>query len=396
MFKKISQIASWNILSAFLNFGLNFILARQLGNSFFGEFSLYNAKIALLGLIFIIIPTNFAVVKFQDDTNFKTIYFSFYILASLAFLGILIVAFYIGYVNLPIYSMFLYSWPLFFISFFDTALQATNNLKHYFKILFIISLVKLLIFVIFYYLELVPDINAVILSVGAGNTLCVLGLIFYYRNSFFNSVKIVETIKFVKQNFSNFRGYYFSTIIKSLADNFFILVFNGILNKSQLGLFSLFIKAQSFSFSLFRILEAFLMNRENNTNYFSKIDAKKHVLGFLLLVITFVISIIYMYSLNSKIYLIESLLISLCAFPYVYLLLVRSKLLLSYTNKALNMTIIVEMLIMLLFYFFLNLYAVNGTVLICLCFVLFSNFFRVIFLKFVIANYFIGVKLYQA
>ncbi len=296
MLKKISQIASWNILSAFLNFGLNFILARQLGNVFFGEFSLYNAKIALLGLIFIIIPTNFAVVKFQDDINFKTIYFSFYILASLAFLGILIVAFYIGYVNLPIYLMFLYSWPLFFISFFDTALQATNNLKHYFKILFIISFVKLLIFVVVYNLGLVPDINAVILSVGFGNTLCVLTLIFYYRNSFFNSVKTLETISFVIQNFSNFRGYYFSTIIKSLSDNFFILVFNGFLTKSQLGLFSLFIKAQSFSFSLFRILEAFLMNRKNNLDYFDKIDAKKYIFGFLVLIITFIISIIYMLS----------------------------------------------------------------------------------------------------
>lgn len=386
MLKKISQIASWNLLSAFLNFGLNFILARQLGNSFFGEFSLYNAKIALLGLIFIIIPTNFAVVKFQDDESFKTIYFSFYILASVVFLGILIVGFYVGYVNLPIYSMFLYSWPLFFISFFDTALQATNNLKYYFKILFIISFVKLLIFLMVYCLGLIDSINAVILSVGSVNTLCVLALIYYYRNSFFNSVKIVETMNFIKQNFNNFSGYYFSTIIKSLADNFFILVFNGILTKSQLGLFSLFIKAQSFSFSLFRILEAFLMNRKNNLDYFDKVHAEKKMLGFFLALMTFVISIVYMYSLNSKIYLLESILISLCAFSYVSLLMIRSKLLLNYDNKALNVTIILEMFIMFIFQNYIKFNGINCTVAICLCFVLFSSIFRVLFLKYIICK----------
>lgn len=384
MLKKISQIASWNILSAFLNFGLNFILARQLGNAFFGEFSLFNAKTALLGLIFIVIPTNFAVVKFQDDQGFKTIYFSFYILASVVFLGILIVGFYVGYVNLPIYSMFLYSWPLFFISFFDTALQATNNLKHYFKILFIISFVKILIFLVVYYLGLIHDIDSVILTVGVGNTLCVLGLIFYYRNSFFNSVKIVETIQFIKQNFNNFSGYYFSTIIKSLADNFFILVFNGILTKSQLGLFSLFIKAQSFSFSLFRILEAFLMNRNNNDAYYEKINVKKYILGLFLLLMTFVISVVYMYSLNSKIYLLESFLTGLCSFSYVSLMIIRSKLILDYNNKALNITIMSEMFIMLIFQNLMKFSGFNSTVTICLCFVLFSSVFRVLFLKFMI------------
>jgi O-antigen/teichoic acid export membrane protein len=381
MLKKISQIVSWNILTAFFNFGLNFVLARQLGNAFFGEFSLYNAKIALLGLIFIIIPSNFAVVKFQDDKRFKGIYFTFYVLGGFVFLTLLFVCWGIGYLNLPVYSMFLYSFPMFFINFFDCALQADNKLNQYFKILFIISLIKLVTFFTANYFEFIHGLNDVVFSIGFGNTVCVFFLILAYRKTYFSDFKGRETIQFIIANFNNFKGYYINNIIKSLADNFFIFLFNGILNKDQLGLFSLFIKAQSFSFSLFRILEAFLMNRDNNKAYYNKINAKKYFLGFVLLLMTFVISIVYMYSLNKKIYVVESLLISFCAISYVGLLMIRSQLILAYDNRSLNITMMTEMVVMLIFMSIIKLYSISGTVIICLCFVLFSSIFRVIFLK---------------
>jgi hypothetical protein len=386
MLKKISQIASWNILSAFLNFGLNFILARQLGNTFFGEFSLYNAKIALLGLIFIIIPSNFAVVKFQDEKGFKTIYFSFYVLGTFVFLGLLFLFYGIGYLNLPIYSMFLYSFPMFFLNFFDCALQADNKLKQYFKILFIISITKLLIFLVAYYIGYIHGINEVVFVIGVGNTLCMICLILIYRKTYFSNIMLLETIRFIIINFNNFKGYYFNNIIKSLADNFFIFLFNGILNKSQLGLFSLFIKAQSFSFSLFRILEAFLINRNNNDAHYEKINDKKQFLGILLLLVTFFISIVYMYSLNAKIYLMESFLISSCAISYLELLMIRSQLILQYDNKSLNITMIIEMVVMFIFIWLMKLYFIPGTVIICLCFVLFSSIFRVLLLKKILKN----------
>ena len=387
MLKTISQIASWNIMSAFLNFGLNFFLARQLGNVFFGEFSLYNAKIALLGLIFIIIPSNFAVVKFQDDKNFKGIYFTFYILGGLVFLLLLLVSWGIGYLRLPVISMFLYSFPMFFINFFDCALQADNKLNQYFKILFIISLIKLVAFFSANYFGFLQGLNDVVFTIGFANTVCISFLILAYQKSYFFDFKYKETVWFIVTNFNKLKGYYFNNIIKSLADNFFIILFNGILNKSQLGLFSLFIKAQSFSFSLFRVLEAFLMNRNNNDAFYKKINAKKYVLGLLLLLMTFVVSIVYMYSLNFQIYAVESLLISFCAISYVEFLVIRSQLILAYDNKFQSITMITDMFVMLVFMSIMKLYSIQGNVVICLCFVLFSSIFRVVFLKSIVKKY---------
>lgn len=381
MLNKLAQIASWNFLSAFLNFALNYVLAKQLGNSFFGEFSLYSSKIALLGLIYILIPSNYAVVKFQEDKKFKTIYFSFHLISAIVFLGLLFVSVAIGYLNLPVYSMFLFSFPMFFINFFDSAFQAEGKLSQYFKILFFISLIKILSFFVSYYFGAITDLNDVVFSIGVANTLCILILFFAYRKSYFTNVYLLDTITFIKNNLKVFSGYYLNNIIKSLADNFFILLFNGILNKSQLGLFSLFMKAQTFSFSLFRILEAFLVNKKNNEKYYYKLNSQKYILGFLLFIITLIITMVYLYTLNSKVYILESLVVSTCAMSYVIFLMLRTRLILIKNNKFINITMIIEMIIMLIFIFFMNLFSISGTVLICLLFVLFSSVFRVFFLK---------------
>lgn len=387
MKKKLTQITSLNIFSALINFGLNFFLARYFGNEFFGEFSLFNAKTAILGLIFIIIPSNYAVVKFQDDDKFKSIYFSFYILGGIFFLLELFVAHSFNYLHLPVLTIFLFSYPSFFLNFFDCALQADNKLNVFSIVLFFQAFVKTGTFFLAFETGFINDLGDVILSIGIGNFISLISLFLFFRKKYFYRIKFIYTIKFIVSNLKNFKGYYLNNIIKSLADNFYIFLFNSILNKSQLGLFSLFIKAQSFSFSLFRVLEAFLVNRNNNKEYYTKIYVKKHFIAVIAVIMTFLITIIYIYLLNYKIYVLESLVLGIGSIFYIDLLMLRTQLILSYNNSALNLSIIIEMITMFIVITLMHHHFVQLSVLHCIYLVFFSSLFRVLVLRTIIKIY---------
>lgn len=381
MLDKLLKIASWNLFAALINFGLNFLLARELGTEFFGEFSLYNAKIALLGLIFIIIPSNYSIVKYQEDHNFRTILPSFFLLASFGFILSIFAAILIGYLSFSWYIIILYSLPILLLNFFDIIFQATNQLKVFFKLLFIIAFMKILVFLVFFKLHYIKDIQSLLLILGIVNT-SILSILFIYYKEFFKKIDLLKVFDFIKSNNKIFRGYYVNSVIKRLADNAFILVFNGLLTKSQLGIFALFLKAQVFSFSLIRVMEAFLINRNNNKKYFARIESKKNILGFLLFMLTFTISLVYMRLLVGKIYIVNSLIISITAFPYVHLLLLRSKLILGYKNKGLNISMFLQLLTVLVGFILLNNNQKYIAVTSCLVLAFISVLIRVVYLKF--------------
>jgi hypothetical protein len=384
MKKKLTQIASLNIISAIINFGLNFFLARNFGNEFFGEFSLFNAKIALLGLIFIIIPSNYAVVKIQDDEKFKSVYFSFYILGGIIFLFELIVSNRFHYIHLPVLTIFLFSYPTFFLNFFDCALQADNKLNVFYVVLFFQVLVKTGTFFLAFETGFINNLGDVVFSIGIGNFISLIALFLFFRNKYFYRIKIIYAIKYIVSNLKYFKGYYLNNIIKSLADNFYIFMFNSILNKSQLGLFSLFIKAQSFSFSLFRTLEAFLMNRNNNKEYYTKIYVKKHFLAMITVIMTFLVTIIYMYLLNYKFYFLESVVLGMGSILYIDLLMLRTQLILSYNNSSLNLSMIIEMITMFIVITVIHHHFIQLSVLLCIFLVFFSSLLRVLVLRSII------------
>jgi len=338
MIKKILKLSAINTLSAGFNFLSTILIVKSFGLSILGEFTVFNALISLFLLAYIILPPNYSVFKLQDEETYLQ-YFNFnYLFVSLLLIPII---FFIHVLNWSdVNSVLLYFYIIFLAiqNYFDTFFQATNQLKNYFLALFVVSSIR---FIGLLYLFLTDGhdftLNLLIEVYLVPLAFVILALIFMNRATVLNTsiVGISQYFNYLKNNFLVLKSYYLGTVIKRIKDNSLVLLFSMIVSSEIIGLYALFVKVGSVVLGQVRVFEAFLMNRSN----LALISSLKEIplfVGFFVQIILLGIGLVYLKINTDSFYFISLFLYSLTVYPYLQIILARSRLLSQYSNAVIN------------------------------------------------------------
>lgn len=347
MIKKILKLSAINTLSAGLNFLSTIIIVKSFGLAILGEFTVFNAFVSLLLLAYIVLPVNYSVFKLQDGEDYLQ-YFNFnYLSISLLLIPFVFVIDFFDFFTVN--GVLLYFFILFLglQNYFDTFFQAKNQLKTYFLSLFVISFIRFCVLVYLYlsnYNEFTLNLLIEIYLVSQALVLSVL--VYLQRRYIFNSplIHIEHYIKYLNNNFSLLRSYYFGTVIKRLKDNSLVLLFSVIVSSETIGLYALFVKVGSVVLGQVRVFEAFLMNRSN----LEKMNSLKETplfVGFFMQMILMGVGLLYLKINTGSYYFMSLFMYSFIVYPYLQTVLSRSRLLSQYNNTAINQSYLVYILL---------------------------------------------------
>lgn len=355
LIKKLFKLSSINILTGLINFLSTILILKIFGLNIFGEFSIFSAYIAMITLIFAIIPPNLSVMKLQDDNSFNSILMTAYLMCNVLIIVTLFILYYFNdnffglQVNLWVAIVFILMSSFF--NLIDIQSQAKNRLKRYFYYLLFQSFFKVIIIgFIFYYFHYY-DLNLLIISFILPQLLIFLFHIIYFKNEFFSiKVDIKRMFLFLINDFSLLKNYYIEIFLKRIKDNIIVLIFSNFLSKEIIGLYSLLSKVGTFVLSQVRIIESFFMNRENLQKS-NQIDNKIYILSFLVQILIIIVGIIYLkLSIDEyKFYLI--VIYSFIAYPYLNVIILRTKLYATYKNGLIIYSLLLNIAMVLLFSF---------------------------------------------
>jgi hypothetical protein len=336
-FKKIFAISFANGLNSVLGFLTTFLIVRFISVDVLGEYTVFLSMIGLISIVFSIIPPNYSVIKFQEDVFFKNILFLNYIIVSILILLALIV--FDLFIKIDVLKVFVFVVSTGFLNYIDIYSQAKSKLKSYYYFLLFISFLKLLVILYMIHFHLLSF--KLLLYYFTIVHLCIIFIICFFKRKNIISFLIkpsliIDLLKFLITNFISFKAYYFNSIIKRFRTTSIVLVFDLFVPKSTIGLFSLFVKVLSFSNGLFRIIEAFFMNKLNQTNHKKLFKSKFHLIGGALFVINFLTGLVYLKINIDQFYFIENIILSTLSFSYIKFIYTRSELLIGYQNKTLN------------------------------------------------------------
>lgn len=329
-----------NVLTAFINFISTFFIVEFLGLSILGEFALFKSYLAIGGLLFSVIPNNYSIFQLQDNKSFEFIFTGFYLTISIVFIlyAVFLNLFFFSNINTVI--IYLIGITFYWQTFFDIKFQSSGNVKRYFYLILIISILKIITLFVFYYSNHLHSLIDLLWVNIIGQGLVLLVYLFIEKTTFKNIKKsrlsIKKQLNYIGNNFSVFKSYYLHIILKRLRDNFLIIFFGNVLSLETIGLFSLFVKIDSFIFGLGRMIESFLMNRLNFLQLKQKFLKSIFQFTILLQFLYLIVGIVYMKIMLNHFFFIEIFLQSLLVYPYVYFLLARVEILSNYKNRELN------------------------------------------------------------
>ncbi|HIP47358.1 MAG TPA: hypothetical protein EYG92_00105 [Lutibacter sp.] len=211
-------------------------------------------------------------------------------------------------------------------------------MKNYFLALFVVSSIR---FIGLLYLFLTDGhdftLNLLIEVYLVPLAFVILALIFMNRATVLNTsiVGISQYFNYLKNNFLVLKSYYLGTVIKRIKDNSLLLLFSMIVSSEIIGLYALFVKVGSVVLGQVRVFEAFLMNRSN----LALISSLKEIplfVGFFVQIILLGIGLVYLKINTDSFYFISLFLYSLTVYPYLQIILARSRLLSQYSNAVIN------------------------------------------------------------
>lgn len=361
MYKKLFNLSVKNFTASLIGFLNTYLIVNYISLDFLGDFTIFLSVIGVINLVFTIVPYNFSVFRIQDDENFERILFNYYLLVPLVFLPVFLLIWFVLYQNISFIWFYLYIIGIGFLNYFDVICQAKGRLKFYYNSLLLISISKLFIVLIVSYMKL--NFNSFIFF----NSIVLVYFVIYILNLNFHFLKtiirkprsIFDVVKFLKVNFHILRPYYLNVILKKIRSNSIILLFTPFVSKDIIGLYSLFIKSQSFVFGLFRTIEAFFIKKENIKKFKKILYKYVFLLSLLMFCLSFFVGICYLKITVDKFYFIENLVLAILSFSYIKYLYVRSSLLSVYSNKTLNISeilflVITVLLISINYYFKFN------------------------------------------
>jgi hypothetical protein len=352
MYKKLFTTSIINAATAVVNIFSSFIIVKVLSLQIFGELAIFSSYLALGGLIFALIPSNFSIFKLQDDKKYQTILLSFFILASVFFSFFVVIMNISGLIKMNFLIVYLFGISTFFLGYFDIKFQAFGQLNKYFIMLFIVSILKIFTLIVFFYLGRLNSLIDLIWTMNIVQLLVITFFLFQDRKeliSIFKNVKsFKETLLFIKNNFSIFKSYYLNTFLKRFRENIIVLIYSKFTSNDIIGLFSIFVKITSFVFGLSRTIEAFFMNRLNIEKFKDRFYQKIIYFAISLQIIFLIVGIIYLKFFVNKYYFFEILIQSFLVYPHVFFLLARSEMYSKYSNNEANISEIIYVVIVLI------------------------------------------------
>ena len=348
---KILGISIINISNASIGFLITYFIIQFFSLKILGEYTVFLSLVGIFSIGYNSIPANFSVIKLQDDKKFDKLLFGNYILTCLIITPLLILFFWILNINYnPLVSL-LFIFSLGLQNYLDVFCQANSKLKFYYRILLVLSLARLLIILIFSFH--ISDFNSLIYGISLLHFFVVLFIFYMRRELLLDYVKkpktIINSVYFVYENYKEFKGYYFNSLVKKVRTNSLVLIFSIFTSDSLIGLFSLFVKVNTFSNGLFRTIEAFLMNKENQTKYIFLFKKISLLIGMALLLVNFIIGIIYLKINVGEYYFLENFLLSTLSFSYISYMNKRILLLSNYSNSILNKSELFFVIVTILF-----------------------------------------------
>jgi hypothetical protein len=350
-----SKLLSTSLLNAFgvsINFFTNFIIIKTLSIEIFGEFVVFTSYLAFLGLLYELIPTNFSVFKLQDNFDFKFHLIRFFIVTSFLIIVALIFLKLFFFSNISLYLILLFSLSTYSLNFFNITFQASGKIENYFWLLLILSILKFFMILIFHYFNFLNSLSSLLLSISLAQFFILFSYSFYERNNlkliFSSPNSFIDTYSFIIQNFHSFKPYYLNTFLKRVRENSIILIFSRLVSIETLGLFSLFLKIDSFVLGLARNFETIFMNRNNSHIYRKLFIQKVGFLGIFLQILYFVVGVLYMKIIVDKFYYFEIFIQSILVYPYIHFLLARSDQLSKFNNEESNISEVFYVLIVVL------------------------------------------------
>ncbi len=382
MLKKIINLGVISGFTAFFNFISTFLIVDFLGLSILGNLAVLKSYLAIGGLLFSIIPNNYSIFQLQDNKRFESVFVNFYLIASAFFVLFAVFLNLFLFPNINLLIIYFFGISFYWQSFFDIKYQAVGDVKKYFFLLLIISILKIFTLLVFYYNNILHSLNDLLLVNIVAQGLVLLVYMIVEKNIFkhitFNHSSFSKEFIYIRSNFYIFKSYYIQIILKRIRDNFLIISFNNILSSETIGLFSLFVKIDSFILGLGRIIESFIMNRLNFLQLKQNFSKTILQLAFLLQLLYLSVGITYIKIIVNQYFITEILLQSFLIYPYIYFLLARVEVLSNYKNRELNIGELIYLFI-----------AILGFILALL--IGFSSFY-VIFITYLLAK--LGLQLF--
>lgn len=334
-YHKLIGLTLWNSLSAGINFLSNIFIARMGGVELFGTYSFILSTVGMLSLMQVFLPSSYAVIRLQDDSKFIGLYSSFYGWSLLLIL----------FFCIPISPMVGLSWSVLAIFtcsillpyYADAIFQSENRLKHYFILLFVLSVGKITS-VAFWSLGIYAVNISVLLTInGVISFIITIGFILPYLKYFsFSKNSMNHIIRFLQNERTTLSGYYSSSAIKIINSNMITLLCNQWVTRETLGIYSLLIKVNTFIVGLARTMEAVLTHREGIRQYGEIIRRNTWAIGFLMQVGYMVVGAVYMFFTTGETFWMHHLFLSTILYPYLYYMQARAQMISEYTNSLLN------------------------------------------------------------
>ncbi len=333
MWRRLLAINISNTGAAAAGFGFNFFLLKLIGLAGFGEFNVLIAQLNLLFLVFILLPSSYAIFKLQDDENFKHVFFSFNLYVNI----ILAIAILLFFKSTGLH------WALFFYvltnglqTYADTVLQSLGQTALFFRLLFVSALVKFFILSIFYFFKIPITMSQVWMFFSAGQLVFLYAIFIQRQRGLIKLFGPKKVFDYLYSNLNVLKTYYLYAALKRIQDSSPLLLFNLFISKEATGLFALLLKPLTFFVSLIRTIESFLTSRENFRVFHKSTKQSTPLICILMLLIFIPFCMVYMYVYTGDFYTFQCLLIS-CLVPlFVIGTLVRVEKLAAYDQSDLN------------------------------------------------------------
>jgi hypothetical protein len=347
--RKLFNLSVWNTAAAGINFLANILIARALGVDVFGEFVYLSAIAGLISLLFVLIPPNYAIIRYQDDPSFRFTYTAYFIFINvLLFIPVVLLK---EYANIPFWLFYLFVFSSSFQAYIDVVLQAENKLKRYYFLIFIQSVVKILLLGVLLLPGWVKDYHGLVLIISVAQSIIAVYFVFSRWAVFVASLLFFgKMFRLIRTKLKTFYPYYFNISLKRLDSNIIILLFAPLVSKEVLGIYSLLIKVYQFITGLVRTAESLFLYKANIKDYHhSYMKNAWYIAGFLQagLVLT---GLVYMKSTTGSYYFFYIIMLSFLLLPYVFFIKSRANFLASYRNFHINISYILFLLPTVIWY----------------------------------------------
>ena len=379
MRKIFLKFFSINLFGAGLNFVTTILVVKLFGLDIFGDFVILSAYIGLFSLVYILIPSNYAIFKLQDSKNFNNIVFYNYIIGSfIAIITIYISSFFIQF-KVNIVFLILLTVLNGFMGYFDIYAQAYNKLEIYYKMLLFSYITKFFLILLIYFINLSVSLVMLIII----NILPIFISILYAFikiNLKIQLISIFQYILFIKNNFQKIKFYYINIILKRMKDNSLVILLSYLVSSDIIAIYNLFTKVSSFVLGQLRVVEVFFVNRENFKNI-NTIRDKQYLIGFIFQLFMVLVGLIYLKLSTDNYYPLELCIYSFLSYPYIKFILIRNKLLSEYKVNIITFQYAIYILEMILLYFIYT-YFIKINLLILLISIVSIEIFNLLYLEF--------------